>query len=301
MTDGSRPLVVGIGEALWDLLPEGKQLGGAPANFVYHAQALGAQGVVVSCVGDDDPGREAIERFTRAGLDVGHVAVDSRHPTGTVSVELDAAGKPEYVIHENVAWDNIPCSDALLVLAARTDAVCFGSLCQRSAVSRATIRAFLDATSPECLRIFDVNLRQAYYDAEVLRALAERSNALKLNDEELPVVADLLGIAGDESEKIAGLVRAFSFDLVALTRGAEGSTLWRGTGGEIVDEAAAPSRPVDIADTVGAGDAFTGAMAMGWLTGLGLEALAARATAQAAYVCSQSGAMPAIPEELARV
>jgi len=216
-------------------------------------------------------------------------------------VELDAAGKPEYIIHENVAWDNIPCSDALLGLAARTDAVCFGSLCQRAAVSRATIRAFLDATRPDCLRIFDVNLRQAYYDAEVLRALAERSNALKLNDEELPIVADLLGIAGDEGERIASLIHIFSFEIVALTRGAEGSTLWRGKNGEIAEKATAASTPVDISDTVGAGDAFTGAMAMGWLSGLGLEALAARATAQAAYVCSQAGAMPPVPEELSKV
>src|SRR5688572_1158445 len=174
------PLVVGIGEVLWDLLPTGRQLGGAPANFAYHAAALGARGVVVSRVGDDDLGREILRRLEDLRLETTYVTTDPRHATGTVEVRLDANGAADYVIHERVAWDFIPVTSPLLDLAARADAVCFGTLAQRSPDSRDAVRAFLAATRPgRCLRVFDINLRQAYFSAALLRELIPQANVLK--------------------------------------------------------------------------------------------------------------------------
>jgi len=181
----SQPLVVGIGEILWDLLPDGKQMGGAPANFAYHARALGAASVIVSAVGDDRSGREILEELGRRGLERSGIAVVSGAPTGTVTVALDAGGIPHYTIHEGVAWDVIPWTAGLGDLAARADAVCFGSLAQRSPVSRATIGAFLDATRPDCLRVLDLNLRQSYFSRDIVVGLLGRATVLKLNDEEL--------------------------------------------------------------------------------------------------------------------
>jgi fructokinase len=181
----SQPLVVGIGELLWDLLPDGKQMGGAPANFAYHARALGAASVIVSAVGDDRSGREILEELGRRGLERSGIAVVSGAPTGTVTVALDAGGIPHYTIHEGVAWDVIPWTAGLGDLAARADAVCFGSLAQRSPVSRATIGAFLDATRPDCLRVLDLNLRQSYFSRDIVVGLLGRATVLKLNDEEL--------------------------------------------------------------------------------------------------------------------
>ena len=178
--------VVGIGELLWDLLPEGRQLGGAPANFAYHAKALCGSGIPVSCVGADELGAEAVALLTQNGLSNDYVAVDEDRPTGTVSVSLDGAGVPNYTIHEEVAWDFVPETAALIALAKAADAVCFGSLAQRSPVTRATIQAFLRASRPDCLKVFDINLRQSYYDVEIIRASLDLAHVLKLNDEELP-------------------------------------------------------------------------------------------------------------------
>jgi fructokinase len=282
-----------LGEVLWDLLPGGKQFGGAPANFAYHAQALGARAYVVSCVGADALGDEILGQLDVLALNRDYVAIDAAHPTGTVSVELDAGGRPTYVIHENVAWDFLRPGPAMLSLAGAADAVCFGSLAQRSAVSRATIRDFLAATGKNCLRIFDINLRQHYFDVDTIAAGLSLATVLKLNDEELPIVADLLSIGGAEEEMLGMLCRRFDLRLVALTKGAQGSLLF--VPGK---SSAQPGVAVQVADTVGAGDAFTAALSMGMLAGLGLDVINAHANRVARFVCSRPGATPPLPPEL---
>jgi fructokinase len=244
------------------MLPGGKQLGGAPANFAYHAQALGAQGVVVSCIGDDELGREIITQLDELGLDRSYLAVDKTHPTGTVTVELDENGKPDYTRHENVAWDFIPSNPCLAELASRTDAVCFGSLCQRSEVSHRAVRDFLQATRPDCIRVFDINLRQSYFNKGIVQTMLELSNVLKLNDEELPVVAEMLGLTGSVSDILLQLTQEYALQMIALTRGANGSCLY--TSGRICSHRGLATQ---IADTVGAGDSFAAAIALGLLYG----------------------------------
>jgi fructokinase len=285
--------LVGSGEILWDMLPTGKQLGGAPANFAYHCQALGAKGVVVSCVGDDELGREILSRLGGLGLNCRHIAVDKAHPTGTVTVRLDENGQPDFIIHEDVAWDFIPLDAGLLELAARTDAVCFGSLCQRSEVSRHTVRRFLQATAPDCIRVFDINIRQSYYNKDIVHTMLQLSNVLKLNDEELPVVAGLLDVTGSETDILSQLTQRYELRLIAVTRGVGGSRLY--AHGEDSNH---PGFPVQVADTVGAGDAFTAAMTLGLLQGKELDRIDEDANRVASYVCSQSGATPELPEGL---
>lgn len=286
-------LLAGLGEVLWDMLPTGKQLGGAPANFAYHARAQGGAGVVISCVGDDELGREILRRFGDLDLDRKYVAVDRDHPTGTVIVELDADGKPTFTIHENVAWDYIPLNDDLLELARRLDAVCFGSLCQRSEASRKTIRQFLKTTNPDCLRMFDINLRQSYFNEEIIHTTLELANVLKLNNEELPVVAEMLGIRGSETDILSRLVERYALRLIALTKAAGGSRLF--TPGE---DSSHPGFPAVIADTVGAGDSFAAALALGLLHNKALDGINEHANRVASFVCSQSGATPLLPDSL---
>ena len=289
----AHPIVIGLGEVLWDLLPGGKKLGGAPANFAYHAKAFGAETHVVSCVGHDALGDEILEQLDALRLRREHVAVDGDHPTGTVSVELDAAGKPSYIIHENVAWDFLPSKPEMLDLAESANVVCFGTLAQRSNVSRETIGEFVAATHEECLRIFDINLRQHYYSAEIISAGLGWASVLKLNDEELPMVARLLSIPGEEQDVLGTLCRRFHLDLIALTKGSQGSVLYSSGACSVQ-----PGLPTQVVDTVGAGDAFTAAMAMGLLAGLDLDAINQHANRVASYVCGQAGATPAMPVEL---
>lgn len=288
MADGY--VVAGLGEILWDLLPGGKQLGGAPGNFAYHAKALGAEAWVVSRVGDDELGREILERVGGLGLRVDCLAVDGAHPTGTVSVELDGAGVPKYVIHEHVAWDFIELTEALLRLAGRADAVCYGTLGQRAAHSRRAIRGFLDGTRADCMRVFDVNLRQDFFDREILDTTLWKSTVVKLNEEELPVVASTLGMDGAEAGFAAAVQRRYGAEVVAVTRGGRGSVLY----GRDARSAHGGYR-VEIVDTVGAGDAFTAALALGLLRGEDLDAINERANRLAAYVCTQKGATPEMP------
>ncbi len=287
-----RPSIVGLGEVLWDLLPTGRVLGGAPANVAFHAAGLGARGAVASCVGDDSLGGEILARLDAAGVDRRAVAVDPVHPTGTVTVELDAAGKPTFIIHQDVAWDFLPASEEVLGVVGTADAVCFGSLAQRGEVSRQTIAQCLAATGA-ALRIFDINLRQHYYSGEIISACLDSANVLKLNDEELPVVAELLGLAQDPSVAVAALVERFSLRLVALTCGERGSQL------VTADETSSrPASQVAVVDSIGAGDAFTAVVALGMLAGLPLSAIHERAERVAGYVCTQAGATPALPDEL---
>jgi len=285
--------VAGLGEVLWDLLPGGKQLGGAPSNFAFHAQALGVESAIVSAVGSDGPGRELLETLASRGLSDEYIAVEGSFPTGTVDVRLDPKGKPEFVIHEEVAWDSIKLTRSLQDLARGLSAVCFGTLAQRSPISRSTIRELLHSTQPSCIRVFDVNLRQNFYTPAIVQESLALSSCLKLNEDELPEVARLCSVSGMEKEILRGLLDRFNLEIIALTRGAKGSLLITKT------ESAEFTPPrIEVADTVGAGDAFTAALTVGMLRNLSLEVINRRAVALAGYVCTQAGAMPEIPEDL---
>jgi len=288
--------IAGIGEVLWDVFPAGTKLGGAPANFAYHARALGAAGSVVSRVGDDAAGREILAQLQALGLATDSVAVDRSHPTGSVTVQLAADGQPRYTIHQGVAWDHLVADSAGIAAVSTADAVCFGSLAQRCDPSRVAIRALLARSHPSALRIFDVNLRQDFYSQELIEDSLELANVLKLNDTELPVLARLLEVrASSEKEQLVELADRFGLRLVAYTCGARGSMLW--DGGEW-SESEAPR--IEVKDTVGAGDAFTAAVALGMLAGWPIQKIGAFASELAAYVCSCDGATPPIPEHLRR-
>jgi len=284
--------LVGLGEVLWDLLPEGKQLGGAPANFTYHAQALGARGVLVSAVGEDPLGEEILESLAQHGLKTEFVARDNAHPTGTVSIAVDDEGVPTYTIHEGVAWDFLRFTDTCKALAQEADAICFGSLASRNRHSRECIRHFLEAAMPGCLRVFDVNLRQHYYDREVLQTLLEYTEVLKLNEDELPVISELLNIPGSTKERMEALLDRFALDAIALTRGARGSVLL--TPGQLAVHHGL--RVGKLADTVGAGDSFTAMVVVGLLNGWPLDEISERANQLAGHVCAHHGAMAPHPE-----
>lgn len=288
MTDG---LVVGMGEALWDVLPEGKKIGGAPANFAYHVSQFGLPGYVVSAVGNDNLGNEIVENFTSKGLSQEIARVP--YPTGTVQVELDPQGIPIYDIKENVAWDNIPFTPELEELAKNTRAVCFGSLAQRNIVSRQTIHRFLD-TMPkhdDTLIVFDVNLRQGFYTKETLTTSMERCNILKINDEELVTVSRMFGYPGiDLQDKCWILLGKYNLKMLILTCGINGSYVF--TPGKVSFQ---PTPKVEVADTVGAGDSFTAAFISGILKGKSVEESHAKAVETSAFVCTRPGAMPLLP------
>lgn len=282
--------VVGIGEMLWDVFPEGKRLGGAPTNFCCHCRQLGAEAIPVSAVGHDEFGREIVGILSTMGLPADQVAVDPVHPTGTVLVTLDK-GKPAYEITTDVAWDHIPMTPALAGLARRADAVCFGSLAQRGPVSCATIHDVLGTMNPEALKIFDVNLRQNFYSVELLRRSLEHCNILKVSDEELPVLADLFALTGNVEEQIRSLIEIFSLRLVAYTRGGQGSLL---LGRDGYHEH--PGFPVEATNTVGAGDSFTAALCMGLLGQRSLAEINVLANLIASFVCTQDGATPGLTD-----
>ena len=287
------PLVIGLGEVLWDLLPDGKQLGGAPANFAYHSHALGAEALVVSRVGDDALGREILEQLGSVGLRTDGITVDPGAPTGTVSVQLDVHGKPTFTIHENVAWDFLKASEGILAEAAHASAICFGTLAQRNSIARSGIRALLQVAPPSALRIFDINLRQHFWSRDLIIESLMMANVLKLNDEELPVVAKLLELKGAEASQMRQLAVEFELKAVALTKGANGSSLLLGE--HMVSR---PGSKLIIADTVGAGDSYTAALALGLLAGDKPEQILECAHRVADFVCTQPGAMPPIPSHL---
>ena len=287
-------IVVGMGEALWDVLPEGKKLGGAPANFAYHVSQFGLDSCVVSAVGDDPLGHEIIENFTSKGLNQ-HIA-EVPYPTGTVQVEIDPAGIPQYDIKENVAWDNIPFTESLEAIARETRAVCFGSLAQRNVVSRDTRGRFLDAMpkSNDTLVVFDVNLRQGFYNKEILCRSMERCNILKINDEELVTVSRLFGYPGiDLQDKCWILLGKYNLKMLILTCGINGSYVF--TPGNVSFQ---PTPKVEVEDTVGAGDSFTAAFIASILKGRSVADAHSRAVQTSAYVCTRKGAMPQLPSEL---
>lgn len=289
-----KDVVVGMGEALWDVLPEGKKIGGAPANFAYHVSQFGLPSCVVSAVGDDALGKEIIENFTSKGLN--QLIATVPYPTGTVQVEIDQAGIPQYDIKENVAWDNIPYTAPLEMLAENTKAVCFGSLAQRNVVSRNTINRFLDAMpeGDDRLIVFDVNLRQGFYNKEILCNSMERCNILKINDEELITVSRMFGYPGiDLQDKCWILLGKYNLKMLILTCGINGSYVF--TPGNVSFQ---PTPVVEVADTVGAGDSFTAAFIAAILKGKSVAEAHSLAVRTSAFVCTHKGAMPNLPAEL---
>lgn len=287
-------IVVGMGEALWDVLPEGKKIGGAPANFAYHVSQFGLPSQVVSAVGNDPLGREIVENFTSKGLN--HLIEEVPYPTGTVQVEIDPAGVPQYDIKENVAWDNIPYTARLEALAGQTRAVCFGSLAQRNVVSRDTINRFLDAMpqTADSIVVFDVNLRQGFYTKEILCNSMKRCNILKINDEELVTVSRMFGYPGiDLQDKCWILLGKYNLRMLILTCGINGSYVF--TPGNVSFQ---PTPKVEVADTVGAGDSFTAAFIASLLKGKSVAEAHALAVRTSAFVCTRKGAMPELPPDL---
>ncbi len=286
--------VVGLGEVLWDVLPEGKKLGGAPANFAYHAgQFLGMDNTIaVSALGEDKLADETIEALKEHGLN--DLLPRVPYPTGTVQVQLDEQGIPTYDIKENVAWDNIPFDDDIAEIARNCRAVCFGSLAQRNVVSRETIQKFLDATPDDCLKIFDINLRQQFYTQEILRESFQRCNILKINDEELVLIGRMFGYPGLDIENKCWLILGkYNLDMLVLTCGTNGSYVF--TPGHVSFQ---ETPKVKVADTVGAGDSFTGSFVGSILNGKSVPEAHSTAVQVSAYVCTQNGAMPTYPNEL---
>lgn len=295
--------VVGIGEALFDCLPEGRKLGGAPANFAYHVSQFGLNGCAISAIGDDELGEEIVETFEK--VDLRYVLPRVEQPTGTVKVTLDDKGIPQYDICLGVAWDNIPLTDEMLDIARNAEAICFGSLAQRSETSRRTIHAFLDAAPRTAMKVFDINLRQRWYTAEVIAESLNRANVLKINDEELDVVATmLLGVPTTPGKLIAedpektrlvcsDLIAKYNLKMLILTCGAIGSYVFT------EDEESYISTPkVVVADTVGAGDSFTATFVARMLQGKSIREAHENAVQVSAFVCTQNGAMPLLPAEL---
>ena len=286
--------VVGLGEVLWDVLPEGKKLGGAPANFAYHAgQFLGSENTVaVSALGEDKLADETIDALKEHRLNYEMPRVP--YPTGTVQVTLDEQGIPTYDIKENVAWDNVPFTLEIEAIARSCRAVCFGSLAQRNVVSRENIHRFLDATPKDCMKIFDINLRQNFYNKDIIKESLRRCNVLKINDEELVLIGRMFGYPGLDIENKCWLILGkYNLDMLVLTCGTNGSYVF--TPGQMSFQ---ETPKVEVADTVGAGDSFTGSFCAAILSGKPVTEAHKLAVQVSAFVCTQNGAMPTIPAEL---
>lgn len=290
--DLNKRYVVGLGEALWDVLPNGKKLGGAPANFAYHAAQFGLDTLAVSALGKDALADETIVAIEEHNLN--YLMPRVEYPTGTVQVTLDSDGVPTYDIRRNVAWDNIPLTDEIQEVAKHCKAVCFGSLAQRSEVSQKTIQQFLDLTPADCMRIFDINLRQQFYTREVIEDSLRRCNVLKINDEELVIIGRMFGYPGlDIQDKCWLILGKYNLDMLVLTCGVNGSYVFRP--GEMSFQA---TPKVEVADTVGAGDSFTGSFTAMILNGAPMSEAHRTAVNVSAFVCTQEGAMPIVPDEL---
>lgn len=277
--------IIGLGEILWDMLPTGKQLGGAPANFAYHVCRLGGNGWAVSAISDDELGREI--RNTLSTKKLNTILEEVNEPTGTVQVTLDAAGVPTYDITEGVAWDHIPFTERIGDLAKETSAVCFGTLAQRSPESRATIHKFIESMPTGSLKVYDINLRQKYYDENIISDSLRLADILKINDEELEIVSKMLCLSGTSEERCRAISREFNLKFVILTMGGDGSKV-------ILEDSVHLSTPgkINIVDTVGAGDSFTAAFMLAYLRGESIEKAHTLATEVSSYVCTKAGAMP---------
>ena len=284
--------VVGLGEALWDVLPDGKKLGGAPANFAYHAGQFGLDTIAVSALGEDKLAEETIKALEEHGLT--YLMPRVPYPTGTVQVTLSGDGIPSYEIRENVAWDNIPYTPEMTDIAKHCRAVCFGSLAQRNVTSWATIRQFLDDTPEDCLKIFDINLRQQFFTKNVIEESLKRCNVLKINDEEVVTFSHLFGYEGlDMRETCLKILSTYGLQMLVLTCGTNGSYVFTPSITSFQD-----TPKVEVADTVGAGDSFTGSFCAAILNGKSIEEAHKIAVEVSAYVCTQNGAMPTYSKKL---
>lgn len=283
-------VIVGLGEILWDVFPERKVLGGAPANFAHHVSQFGFDGYTVSAIGDDELGQDILSNLEDKELK--YLLEKTDFPTGTVDVTVDRRGIPQYNIHKNVAWDNIPFTDKTEALALRTEAVSFGSLAQRSLVSRKAIKQFLAIMPQSGLKIFDINLRQNFYTREIIHESLEWANMLKINDEEVLVLADLFGWKGrNEQDVCKAILVQYKLDIVILTKGVEGSFVFTRK-----ETSYQPTPRIHVADTVGAGDSFTAAFVVSYLNGDRIIDAHQLAVEVSAYVCTQHGAMPILPD-----
>lgn len=284
-SNNKKPVVVGIGELLWDMLPTGKKAGGAPINFVYHASRLGAEGYAISAVGDDDLGHEILKELDNNSIQ--YLIEKVPYPTGTVQVTLQN-GIPDYVINERVAWDHLSPTSNAIDLAERADAICFGTLGQRSAQSRETIQAILSFAPDEAYRCFDINLRQHYYTKELIEESLYLANVFKINDEELAVLRDMFRLEGTDKEVAKWFIERYNLRMLVLTAGASYSTIYT-----VKEESTLQTPEVQVADTVGAGDAFSGALIISLLKGASLKEAHEFAVKTAVYVCTKEGAWPA--------
>ncbi|MEE4243105.1 MAG: carbohydrate kinase [Desulfopila sp.] len=289
MQNTEKNIMVGIGEILWDMLPKGRQMGGAPANFACHATQLGNTGIVVSAVGRDDDGAAILDLLDQKK--VKHCISVHDYPTGVVSVSVDERGTADYIIHEDAAWDHIQLNEKHLELARRADVVCYGTLASRDNDSAGAIWTFLEHAKNSSIRLFDINLRQHYYSRETINKLLQVSTVLKLNDDELVVLQEYLQQSGAETPFLQYLCDSYSLDMVILTRGGEGSRLFSPSRGDSI----LPGEPLEVVDTVGAGDSFSAAVATGLLLDYPLQVTHRLAARVAAFVCAHSGATPELP------
>lgn len=282
--------VVGLGEILWDVFPERKVLGGAPANFAYHVSQFGYNGYAVSAIGDDLLGKEILSSLQEKELN--YLIETTDYPTGTVQVTLNKAGVPEYEICENVAWDNIPFTAKAENLAKNTGTVSFGSLAQRNGVSRETIKRFLGAMPENSLKIFDINLRQEFYTKELIDESLTLCNVLKINDDEVAVISKLYGYKKYSEQDICKkILNDYNLEIVILTKGIDGSFVFTDK-----ETSYQPTPKVHVADTVGAGDSFTAAFVASYMHGDRITDAHQLAMEVSAYVCTQHGAMPKLPD-----
>lgn len=290
--NNNRPTIVALGEVLWDMLPGGKKIGGAPLNFACHATQLGCKGVMVSSIGKDALGDELLEGIAPIGVELSFIQ-RSNMPTSRVDVVVDSQGTPQYIINEGVAWDHILFTPEMDALAQKADAVCWGSLAARSETSRTTIIRFVESTKEECLKVFDINIRQHYYDREFIEWSLHRADVLKLNDDELPLLQEYYSLVGQPIEQCKELLELFGLRYVVYTCGSKESVV---VGAEKISRIDTPK--VEVVDTVGAGDSFTAAFVSGLVNGRTIVDSHRHAVELAAYVCSQRGATPQIPEFL---
>ncbi len=300
-----RDRIVGVGEVLWDVFPDGPRFGGAPANFACHASGLGAEVALLSAVGPKSErlAIQALQELAQRAVSTKYVQ-HSSYETGCVFVEVDEQGQPTYRFSEHPAWDVIDWQDELSQLAKQADVVCFGTLAQRNPHSRRTVQRFMEAARPDAWRIFDVNLRVDYWSNEVILDSLRRANVLKLNDGELPIVAQAAALKTlknpvfqpqdrEITETLRQLIKEFGLSVIALTCGSRGALLVTEE-----DQSWREAPRVTVKDTVGAGDAFTAALALGLRKQWSLDEINHRATDIAGYVCTQSGATPQLPAEL---